>query len=124
MKAKVIMGLDFSHTNAQWSYSGFMRFRERLAEEIGIDLNKMEGFNKENDYKGLSWEKIVDPIKYLLDHSDCEDDLSPELCSKVAPRLRELVSSWDDDDYDKEQALLLAEGMELAFSKNEPLEFE
>lgn len=117
------MGLDFSHTNAHWAYSGFMRFRERLAAEIGIDLNKMEGFNKENDYKGLSWEKIVDPIKFLLDHSDCEDDLSPELCSKVAPRLRELVSSWDDDDYDKEQALLLAEGMELAFSKNEPLEF-
>ena len=118
------MGLDFSHTNAHWSYSGFMRFRVRLTAEIGIDLKKMIGFNKENDFKSLSWEKVTDPIKYLLDHSDCDGDLSPELCSKIAPRLRELVSSWDDDDYDKEQALLLAEGMDLAFINNERLQFE
>jgi hypothetical protein len=42
----------------------------------------------------------------------------------VAPRLRQLVAEWRDDDYDKINALLLAEGMELAAASNEPLVFE
>jgi len=114
------MGLDFSHTEASWSYSGFMRFRTRLAKEIGINLREMRGLG---DSGVLSWDKIIDPIKPLLDHSDCEDDLSPNECMKIAPRMRELVSDWDDDDYDKIQALLLADGMELAGSRNESLQF-
>ena len=28
------MGIDFSHGDASWSYSGFNRFRKRLAQEI------------------------------------------------------------------------------------------
>ena len=29
------MGIDFSHGDAHWAYSGFMRFRGRLAVELG-----------------------------------------------------------------------------------------
>lgn len=121
------MGLDFSHCDAHWSYSGFGRFRVRLAETIGMDLLKMEGFDRE--HKGLSWKGVKDPIGRLLNHSDCDGDLSPAECRKIAPRLRELIGLMeagcvsDVFDYDKQNALELVKGMELAVKKGEPLEF-
>lgn len=117
------MGIDFSHCEAHWAYSGFMRFRIRLAKEIGIDLMKMDGFGEAPDYGGLPWDKVIDPIVPLLNHSDCDGELSPQECKLVAPRLRELVASWPDDDYDKIKALELAEGMEFAADEGEALIF-
>lgn len=118
------MGLDFSHADAHWSYGGFMRFRERLAGEAGITLRDMAGFATMADNgKQLPWDAIDDPIKSLLNHSDCDGDLSPDECKEVAPRLRELVKGWPDDDYDKIHALMLAKGMELAASQKEKLRF-
>lgn len=39
------MGLDFSHCNAQWSYSGFNTFRRMVAKSCGFCLDDMEGFS-------------------------------------------------------------------------------
>jgi len=136
------MGIDFSHCDAHWGYGGFNRFRGKLAAEIGICLDLMEGFWKggrvetsvlakrldldevwwlpKEPYK---WDNISDPITKLLNHSDCDGEISPEDCAVVAPRLRELVEGWDDGHYDKEGALELAGGMELAAEKKESLEF-
>ena len=47
------MGIDFHPGSASWSYSGFNRFRERLAEKIDIDLSTMEGFGGH-----ISWDLI------------------------------------------------------------------
>lgn len=112
------MGLDFGQCEASWSYGGFHRFRIRLAQEIGVDLESMEGFRD----GGNKWDNLIDPIIPLLNHSDCDGELSSEDCSKVAPRLRQLVSGWDDD-YDKRQALTLVEGMELCAATGEALIF-
>jgi hypothetical protein len=112
------MGLDFSHCDARWAYSGFMSFRRRLANEIGMDLNKMEGFDGD-----IPFSNYQDVILPLLDHSDCDGELTVEECKKVAPRLRQLVSAWEDNDYDKTKALQLADGMDYAVECNEPLEF-
>lgn len=30
------MGIDFSHCDAHWAYSGFHRFRTRLATQVGL----------------------------------------------------------------------------------------
>lgn len=126
------MGLDFSHCEAHWAYSGFHRFRTKLAREIGINLNAMAGFASSfsvadlsgtGHVDGLPWYNIKDDIKPLLKHSDCDGSLTPERCKTVAPRLRELVAGWDDDDYDKEQALELARGMEAAARAGEKLRF-
>lgn len=112
------MGIDFSHCEAQWSYSGFMNFRRRIAQKIGVDLGMMDGFGGD-----IPFDSIKDSIEPLLNHSDCDGGLTPSDCAKVAPRLRELVSNWTDDDYDKRNALMLAKGMEEALSKDVNFEF-
>lgn len=115
------MGIEFSHCEARWGYGAFNNFRTKLAKEIGIDLDRMEGFV--SDGCGLSWDKIMDPIKDLLDHSDCDGDLTPKQCRTIAPRLKELVVDWSDEDPDKRKALLLAEGMAWAAEQNEKFLF-
>lgn len=112
------MGLDFSHCDARWAYSGFNRFRNRLSAAININYENMEGCG--GDQK---WEEIKDAILPLLNHSDCDGELSPEECKTIAPRLLEIIAPWPNDDYDKIQATELAEGMQWAASKNENLEF-
>jgi hypothetical protein len=169
------MGIDFSHCDAHWAYSGFNTFRRMLAESCGFCLDDMEGFSYASYSEALekaraeydpdgdeeyskvleriwnemieaegpkrSWDEIDDPIKPLLNHSDCDGVLTPEECAQVAPRLREIVTLWPDrmqsyvelngtkvpsrwfDNYDKVQALRLVEGMEKAAAANEELRF-
>lgn len=114
------MGIDFSHGSATWSYGGFMRFRTRLAESIGITLAEMRGFRGPRE-----WSTVDDAIVPLLNHSDCDGDLAPEVCATVASRLREIVSSWPDEpfDHDRENALRLADAMDECVASGERLEF-
>jgi hypothetical protein len=115
------MGINFSHSEAQWAYSGFHHFRERLASEIGIDLNEMIGFG--GSPENLSWDTVDSDIKLLLDHSDCDGSLSPEKCKKIAPILRVLVNDWPEDSHNRINAILLAEGMEECYKSGETLRF-
>jgi hypothetical protein len=129
------MGLDILVGNkgfASWSYSGFNDFRTRLARVIGITLNDMSGFGflaekAGKQSKNIDWSEVDDPIVPLLDHSDCEGELDPKTCAKVAPRLRELLDKMDSDTteerYDREQGLLLVEAMKQAAKTKKPLKF-
>jgi len=118
VKVEVKMGLNFSHGDARWAYSEFKYFRRKLAKEIGIFLELMDGYTS----FGISWDEVEDPIKPLLDHSDCEGALTPEECKSIAPRLMELIKNWEDDD-DKLQALMMANGMLLAAHAGENFRF-
>lgn len=124
------MGIDFSHSEAHWAYTGFSRFRRALATFEGIDLDAMAGFCS----GGQPWEPVTTPLVPLLDHSDCDGDLSPEDCAAVAPRLREVIdqiwpaetSNWEQNreaSLHRSNGLLLADGMEAAASAGERLEF-
>jgi len=123
------MGLDFLQCDASWSYSGFNDFRRRLARDIGFDLNEMMGFSKGFHWQDgyapgtRPWSEIDDPIVPLLNHSDCEGELSPQECAQVAPRLRELVTPWPEHDYDRHNALVLAEAMGRCACDGEALVF-
>jgi len=157
------MGLGFSHGDVSWSYGGFRHFRRKLARDIGINIDQMEGFTQEDVllhsksalqqaqdavikileakgssfvgaykyknmsemvcHKPMSWDKIKDPIKNLLYHSDAEDSLTVIQCVDTAPRLRELVADWSEDDFDKKRALSLADAMDEAAEAGEELEF-
>jgi hypothetical protein len=112
------MGIDFRYCEARWAYSGFHRFRSRLAKEIGIDLKDMHGFGGTRSFHTIS-----NHIKYLLDHSDCDGTLEPYQCKVVAKSLKKLIANWANDDYDKVKGLLLVEGLEYCASKNRHLVF-
>ena len=125
------MGLDLYVDGfhvARWAYSGFSRFRQRVAADIGINLAQMEGYV----YNGIFWSTIEDALVPFLHHSDCDGVLSPEECERIAPRLKEIVSKWPENiehetefypDYDREQGLRLAAGMENAAKLGANLEF-
>lgn len=119
------MGVDFSHCEAQWAYSGFGRFREAIAKHEGIDLTQMQGFQRYGDERPrIDWDTITTPLKPLLDHSDCDGELTPEECAQVAPRLREVIEAvWPTDCYDRRSGLELVTGMEAAAAAGENLEF-
>ena len=112
------MGIDFTHCDASWSYGNFHRARVRLAETIGIKMDEMLGFGGNQE-----WNAAVSPLVILLDHSDCDGELSPDECRLVAPALRKAVEPWPDGDSDKRRFLELANGMDAAAEANEPLEF-
>jgi len=119
------MGLNFhlcKSIDPQWSYGGFHRFRTHVAKSIGIQLDEMEGFTS----NGKSWDSIDDPIKILLNHSDCDGELEASECEKIYPRLIEIVSSWPktvDNEYDIETALKLAEAMKECVETDGWIEF-
>lgn len=104
-----LVRVDYDGPHARWAHSGFMEFRRRLAKEIGVDLDEMEGFKKIGG--GRRWAEVLDPLVPLLDHSDCDGWLDYDACVKVAPRLREIVEPWPRD-YDRQQALALVAMME------------
>ena len=112
------MGLDFNHSQASWSYSGFNRFRHDLATLVGIDLDGMDGFGGNKLWTSLP----PDPIHILLDHSDCEGDISALDCAKCGPRLYELASKLPGE-YDRKAARLLACDMIECGKKKRTLEF-
>lgn len=119
------MGLGFHRSgegiwdiDAGWSYGGFDSFRRRLAKEVNIDLDSMEGFGG-----AVKWETVADDIALLLNHSDCDGVLFPDQCEKIIPRLKDLTKSWEDDDYDKENALQLIDGMQKCVDQETDLIF-
>jgi hypothetical protein len=137
------MGLDFSHADAHWSYSGFNRFRRRVAAAVGIELDRMEGYHRshqlmaqfdrylvdgtisapETPVEAIPWSIISSPLVALLDHSDCDGELSPEECATIAPALEAICLAWEEDDFDRQQGLLLVEGLRECAESGEAMEF-
>ena len=113
-----VMGLDFSHCDAHWSYSGFMSFRQRVANACGLPGNLFQ------HYDDGTFNQLKDHAVFpFIDHSDCDGELSVDEMQSVIPVLRDVVKQWSDDDYDKIQCLRLIDGMEKAVAAGEPLEF-
>ena len=115
------MGLDFNHSEAHWSYSGFMRFRERLARLDGYDLRQMW----EDEENGVDYTDL--PMYDFYFNSDCDGELTPEQMERMLPRFRELIKMMEDedieDDWDVEAATMLADDMQDCIDENEPLIF-
>lgn len=115
------MGLDTTHGAWHGPYSSFNRFRERLAGFYGIPLSLMQGFYEEGGafdplsmvrlacsknafgeddqlknltgYLPLKWDSFKpNPIHELLNHSDCDGDISPESCLAIADELAKLIN--------------------------------
>ncbi len=116
------MGLDTTHDCWHGPYSSFGQFRKRLAGMIGMNLGAMEGFGG-----SIKWELLApDPLHVLLNHSDCEGDISVEDCLPLAKRLEQLAEAMTEDvnPYgDKFLAERFAKGLRAAHEANEKVEF-
>jgi len=121
------MGLRFSHADAYFSFTTFHEFRRRLAQLAGINLEEMQGYTDPPE-AGKPWSEVDDPIVYLLDHSDCDGEISPEECEELAPRLRELLDKWSDESddgyaYFQVNGRQLADGLAICPAMNHSLQF-
>lgn len=94
-----------------------------VAERQGVNTYFTKYIDELVAPKPMKWDKIKDPIKDLLFHSDCEGNLTVTQCIDIAPRLRDLVADWPEEDFDKGRALDLADAMTEAAEAGEPLEF-
>ena len=114
-------GDDYEFSKAGWSYGGFHSFRLRLAKELNLKtFPETIGKMTHNTWEDAEFDEPIEP---LMNHSDCDGLLEPEECKKIAPRLRDLVRNWEDDDYDKANALILADDMEKCASAKLQLGF-
>lgn len=103
-----MMGLDFAkritvrlENKPRISYGGFMRFRERVARSLGINLKEMRGFSEMDPpfgtgKEGKPWPGI-NPIEEFLHHSDCDGEIESGSCGEIAPILEGIVGAWGED---------------------------
>jgi hypothetical protein len=124
------MSVDFSHSGASWAYSGFHRFRTTIAKCVGIELGRMQGFQRLDEEPRtdiLQWDEISqgeDPICILL---NCEVDgiIKAEYCERVGNRLAQILFEYDKEfcEYDRRNGLMLVGGLLVASTRKEDLEF-
>lgn len=114
------MGLAFSHGDAHWAYSGFMRFRSRLAESLGYSETLHDMYNN-----GTYYCMENEAIWPLINHSDCDGVLSVEEMMQIIPQLQALINKWNTarDEFHQHQGQLFINGMQHAISANEPMIF-
>ena len=110
------MGVDFSHGDVHFSYGNFNRFRRKLAAEICVVIDEMEGFGGDTP-----WSEIHDPLVPFLSASDCDSEIPSHDCPFVADRIKQVVDASPDDPmvYWKDMALRVAEAMQIAADKGE-----
>lgn len=123
-------GAPFDRPWPQWSYGGFSRFRERLAEAEGFTKNEMTGFGEgflEDAAPGpRSWDTVSTELEPLLNHSDCDGEMTPEQCARVLPRLTGIIAEWalaDPTDYDVQAGQELCRAMDMCVAEDMDLLF-
>lgn len=138
------MGLDLyagsGSTELNWhaSYGGFQSVRNALAEAAGIDRHEhyADRFSMYSLYgywidpddftartaPQHSFERVEDPLDYLMLHSDCEGILPAFAARKLADRIDELLPKIKDD-YRREHIELLASFLREAGDEGEMIHF-
>lgn len=118
------MGIDFSHGEAHWAYSGFMRFRSLLAETLGYRTPLSEMYNS-----GTHDVMKNEPIWPLINHSDCDGELTVEEMKQILPQLIAIVNIWEGQHdgspgkYEIERTNAFIDGMKIAIDDDETFEF-
>lgn len=116
------MGLDTSHNCWHGPYSSFSRFRKSLGEQIGINLNEYDGFGGEK-----SFDTLTHDVRPLLDHSDCDGQLSVKEAKQVADGLTSILKNFNEnlkmDMLFKSQIIQFRDGCLDAVRRNEIIDF-
>ena len=122
------MGLNCTHGCWDGPYSYFNAFREWVAKQIGIDLNAMVGFQRSYPHTeviGISWDTVDHPIKPLLNHSDCDGELTVKECDSISKGALMILEDIPVGEYNEFADALykFANGCKDAIDKNENVEF-
>lgn len=78
-------------------YVNFNHFRRAIAAVEGFDLDSMVGYGGE-----VAWSIVDTPLEPLLNHSDCDGELTSEACKALWPEMMRVVRSdgwntaWDN----------------------------
>lgn len=92
------MGLDCTHDAFSGAYSAFDAFRNAVCSSAGGSWppHEIPGLSEENWYIGEGYSRETHPgLFLLLDHSDCDGEISPEDCALVAKDLSRLLPKLD-----------------------------
>lgn len=123
------MGLDTTHGAWHGSYSTFNEWRTLVARAAGFPpLGEMYGFGGSRRWEDTIGDRRLVP---LLDHSDCDGELTPAECAEVADGLEAIVDAlptYEDEGStfrrpwrDKTRDFIA--GCRAAATADEPLEF-
>jgi hypothetical protein len=133
------MGLDTTHNAFHGAYSAFNNFRRFLLKSIGGSFPPHENKELEDGYWYFGDGYNVETHKGLREffgHSDCDGEISPEMCKVVAdeledilPRVEKLAETEPSYGHILRDGGWVSvtkqfiEGCRLAYERNEPLEF-
>jgi hypothetical protein len=131
------MGLDTTHDAFHGAYSAFNRFRQAVASAAGGSFppHDDKSLDPEMWYTGDGVSQDSHPgLWEFMSHSDCDGDISPEMCAKVADDLEALLPkiealAWPDAGHIARRGGMVKvtekfiAGCRSAHAANEPLEF-
>ena len=133
------MGLYCSHDAFSGAYSAFGRLRQEVARAIGASYPPhnvyqigMLGFSSDQWYWGEGYSQATHPGLYeFFSHSDCDGEISPEMCIHVADELEQILPRMPESGDGHilarggYRAVLkqFIEGCRAAAAANEPLRF-
>lgn len=118
------MGLDTSHGAWSGPYSSFAEWRGAVAEAAGFPpLDDMRGFGG-----SIPWSdpRITDQgLVLLLNHSDCDGEISPSDCARIADSLERLLGEFrgEESEYYRDRTREFIEGCRAAARANQHLIF-
>ena len=133
------MGLDCSHNAFHGAYSSFNRFRQFVSKSIGGSYPPHEDKSLNEAYWYLPDGMTSETHKGLyefLGHSDCDGEISPEMCKIVADELEAIIPQMKELEKTTEAvghtlrdggyvavAKSFIKGCRIAHQANEPLRF-
>jgi len=123
------VGLDTTYGCFSGSYASFMRFRTKLCEVAGYgQLNRRVGyggFENGAEFSGhIPWPDNNDALIVLLDHSDCDGEISHKDCKPLADRLVDLLPAMANaGDYYAVTTKQFIAGLRKAHSKRGKITF-
>lgn len=124
------MGLNTSFGAWDGAYSSFHTWRRIIAKKAGLNLDEMLGFGGEKEFDSNH------NLTPLLNHSDCDGELTVAECKKVKAGLEEILKDMPkvdmrkhqatfqtDDEWAAYKAKLFVKGCEEAIKKKKPIDF-
>lgn len=114
------MGLDTSHGAWSGAYSRFNRFRVAIGKAAGVKFP--ESFEDSFIEMPQDYQKTNPGLYEFFTHSDCDGEISPELCGKLANEMERILDRIADPEW-RERAQQWIAGCRCAAQRGEDLEF-